>query len=30
MFPRLEVVEEGYKGPEEGFDRITWHLFRKP
>ena len=30
LFPDLVVVEEGYKGPEEGFDRITWHLFRKP
>jgi pseudaminic acid biosynthesis-associated methylase len=29
-FPDLQLVEEGYKGPEEGFDRITWHLFRKP
>lgn len=28
-FPDLEVVEEGYKGPEEGFDRITWQRFRK-
>ncbi len=29
-FPGLTVLEEGYKGPEEGFDRITWHLFAKP
>lgn len=28
-FPDLELVEQGYKGPEEGFDRITWTLFRK-
>lgn len=30
LFPELVLVEEGYKGPDEGFDRITWHLFRKP
>lgn len=30
LFPLLEVVEEGYKSAEEGFDRITWQLFRKP
>jgi len=29
-FPGLTVVEEGYKGQDEGFDRITWHLFQKP
>jgi pseudaminic acid biosynthesis-associated methylase len=29
LCPDLELVEEGYKGPDEGFDRITWHLFRK-
>jgi spore coat polysaccharide biosynthesis protein SpsF len=28
-FPELTLVEEGYKGPDEGFDRITWHLFEK-
>lgn len=28
-FPGLTLVEEGYKSPEEGFDRITWQLFRK-
>jgi spore coat polysaccharide biosynthesis protein SpsF len=30
LFPHLEVVDEGYKSAEEGFDRITWQLFRKP
>jgi len=29
LFPHLKLVEEGYKSPEEGFDRITWHLFQK-
>lgn len=29
-FPELTLVEEGYRSPEEGFDRITWQLFRKP
>lgn len=29
LFPNLELVEEGYKSQEEGFDRITWHLFKK-
>lgn len=28
-FPDLRLVEEGYEGPERGFDRITWHLFEK-
>lgn len=28
-FPDLQLVAQGYKAPEEGFDRITWHLFRK-
>lgn len=27
--PELRLVEEGYKSPEEGFDRITWQLFAK-
>lgn len=27
--PELSLVAEGYKSPEEGFDRITWHLFEK-
>jgi len=30
LFPDLVLVEEGYKGQDEGFDRITWHLFKKP
>ncbi len=30
LFPELVLVEEGFKGPDEGFDRITWHLLRKP
>ncbi len=29
-FPHLELVDHGYRGPGEGFDRITWHLFGKP
>lgn len=28
-FPDLEIVDQGYKGPEEGWDRITWTLLRK-
>lgn len=28
-FPDLELVEGGYKGVDEGWDRITWQLFRK-
>ncbi len=28
-FPTLTLVEEGYEGPEKGFDRVTWQLFRK-
>lgn len=28
-FPSLRLVEEGYKSPEEGFDRITYHVFEK-
>ncbi len=29
-FPGLTLVDQGYKAPEEGFDRITWQLLRKP
>lgn len=28
-FADLDIVEQGFKGPDEGFDRITWTLLRK-
>ncbi len=30
LAPGLSVVDEGYLSPEEGFDRVTWQLLRKP
>ena len=29
-FPDLKLVAQGYKGEDEGWDRITWQLFAKP
>jgi pseudaminic acid biosynthesis-associated methylase len=26
----LEIIETGYLGPQDGFDRTTWWLFKKP
>jgi hypothetical protein len=28
-FADLQLVAQGYKGQDEGWDRITWQLFRK-
>jgi pseudaminic acid biosynthesis-associated methylase len=30
LHPRLELVEQGFLGPEDGFDDVTWWLFRLP
>jgi pseudaminic acid biosynthesis-associated methylase len=30
LFPELTVREEGFLGPDEGFDRLTWQLLEKP
>jgi pseudaminic acid biosynthesis-associated methylase len=30
LFPRLTVRAEGFLGPEEGFDQVTWQLLEKP
>jgi pseudaminic acid biosynthesis-associated methylase len=29
LFPDLVVRDEGFLGPEEGFDRVTWQLLEK-
>jgi pseudaminic acid biosynthesis-associated methylase len=29
-FPELAVVESGFLGEEDGFDRVTWQLLEKP
>ncbi|MEA2452276.1 MAG: hypothetical protein QOG04_986 [Actinomycetota bacterium] len=28
-FPELRVAEDGYLGPDDGFDDVTWYLFEK-
>jgi hypothetical protein len=28
-FPELTLVDEGYLTKEQGFDRVTWHLFER-
>ena len=30
LFPELTVRAEGFLGPDEGFDRLTWQLLEKP
>jgi pseudaminic acid biosynthesis-associated methylase len=30
LFPELEVRDEGFLAPEDGFDRLTWQLLEKP
>jgi pseudaminic acid biosynthesis-associated methylase len=30
LFPTLMVRREGFLGPDEGFDRVTWQLLEKP
>jgi len=30
LFPELAIREEGFLGPDEGFDRLTWQLLEKP
>jgi pseudaminic acid biosynthesis-associated methylase len=30
LFPDLAVRREGFLGPEDGFDRVTWQLLEKP
>lgn len=30
LFPELELIEEGFLGPDSGFDRVTYQLFAKP
>ena len=30
LFPELEVRDEGFLAPEDGFDRLTWQLLGKP
>jgi spore coat polysaccharide biosynthesis protein SpsF len=30
LFPELRVREEGFLGPESGFDRVTWQLLERP
>jgi pseudaminic acid biosynthesis-associated methylase len=29
LFPELGVVREGFLGPDDGFDRVTWQLLEK-
>jgi hypothetical protein len=29
-FPELTVRREGFLGPDDGFDRVTWQLLEKP
>lgn len=30
LFPELRVREEGFLGPESGFDRVTWQILERP
>jgi len=30
LFPELELVERGFLGRDEGWDDVTWWLFRRP
>jgi pseudaminic acid biosynthesis-associated methylase len=30
FFPQLTVRQQGFLGPDDGFDRVTWQLLEKP
>jgi spore coat polysaccharide biosynthesis protein SpsF len=30
LFPELRVRDEGFLGPDAGFDRVTWQLLERP
>lgn len=30
LFPELRPIQDGYLGPDDGFDRVTWALLEKP
>jgi pseudaminic acid biosynthesis-associated methylase len=30
LFPQLTLRQQGFLGPDDGFDRVTWQLLEKP